>query len=158
MNEHQNEHREEQQLVVFRLAKEDYGVDINAVREIIRMQDITQVPQTPDFLEGVINLRGKVIPVADLRKRFSLPTAEQTSDSRIVWVDISGQDIGMIVDAVAEVTRIFTDAVEPPSSVITTEDSDYITGIAKLDGHLIILLDLDRVLAGAGNMALAAAG
>ncbi|MCH7554176.1 MAG: chemotaxis protein CheW [Chloroflexi bacterium] len=149
----QEEHLDEQQLVVFSLAGEAYGIDINAVREIIRMQTITNVPRTPEFVEGVINLRGKVIPVVNLRMRFGLPVVEQTDDHRIVWVDIQGQDIGMIVDAVTEVTRIKTDSVEPPSSVITTAESDYLAGLAKLDGRMIILLELDRVLAGAADHA-----
>ncbi|MDA1226962.1 MAG: chemotaxis protein CheW [Chloroflexi bacterium] len=136
----------EQQLVVFDLATESYGVDIGAVREIIRMQEITNVPRTPEFVEGVINLRGKVIPVVDLRKRFGLPVEEKSSENRIVVVDIGGNDIGVIVDAVNEVLRIFTDSVEPPSSVITTADSDYLMGIAKVDDRLIILLDLESVL------------
>ncbi len=138
--------RSEQQLVVFDLASEAYGVDIGAVREIIRMQDITRVPRTPDFVEGVINLRGKVIPVVDLRKRFMVPVAEQTDDNRIVVVDIGGEDIGVVVDAVTEVLRILSDSVEPPSSVITTTDSDYLMGICKLESRMIILLDLERVL------------
>lgn len=136
----------EQQLVVFDLASEAYGVHIGAVREIIRLQDITRVPRTPDFVEGVINLRGNVIPVVDLRKRFMLPVAEQTDDNRIVVVDIGGQDIGVVVDAVTEVLRILSDSVEPPSSVITTADSDYLMGICKMESRLIILLDLERVL------------
>lgn len=136
----------EQQLVVFDLASEGYGVDIGAVREIIRMQEITRVPKTPEFVEGVINLRGKVIPVIDLRKRFGLHVAEQNKDNRIVVVDIGKQDIGVIVDAVTEVLRISTDSVEPPTSVITSADSDYLLGIAKLESRLIILLDLESVL------------
>ncbi len=138
--------RSEQQLVVFDLASEAYGVDIGAVREIIRLQDITKIPRTPDFVEGVINLRGKVIPVVDLRKRFMVPVAEQTDDNRIVVVDIGGEDIGVVVDAVTEVLRILSDSVEPPSSVITTTDSDYLMGICKLESRMIILLDLERVL------------
>lgn len=134
------------QLVVFDLASEAYGVDIGAVREIIRMQEITCVPRTPEFVEGVINLRGKVIPVIDLRRRFGLPVADQNDDNRIVVVDIGGQGIGVIVDAVTEVLRLATDAVEPPSAVITTTDSDYLLGIAKVENRLIILLDLERVL------------
>lgn len=136
----------EQQLVVFDLATESYGVDIGAVREIIRLQEITNVPRTPEFVEGVINLRGKVIPVVDLRKRFGLPVGDQSTENRIVVVDIGGQDIGVIVDAVNEVLRIFTDSVEPPSSVITTADSDYLMGIAKVEDRLLILLDLESVL------------
>ena len=136
---------EEQQLVIFALADENYGVDINGVREIIRMQDITSVPKAPSFVNGVINLRGKVIPVLDLRRRFSMPETEHTKDSRIVVVDIKGQDIGMVVDAVTEVLRIPNSAVEPPSSIVTTMDSDYLQGIAKLENQLVILLDLTKV-------------
>ena len=138
---------EEMQLVIFDLAGEPYGVFIQAVLEIIRMQEITTIPQAPYFVKGVINLRGKVIPVADLRKRFSMPEAEESKESRIVVVDIGGQAIGMTVDAVTEVTRIPAGTVEPPSAVITTDDSDYLLGIAKLDSGMIILLDLTRVLA-----------
>ena len=137
---------QEQQLVVFDLDSEAYGVDISAVREIIRMQDITRVPRTPEFVEGVINLRGKVIPVVDLRKRFGLTEGERNKDNRIVVVDIGGQDIGVVVDAVTEVLRIFTSAIEPPSSVITSADSEYLLGIAKLDDKMIILLELETVL------------
>jgi len=136
----------EQQLVSFDLATESYGVDIGAVREIIRLQKITNVPRTPEFVEGVINLRGKVIPVVDLRKRFGLPVGDQSAENRIVVVDIGGQDIGVIVDAVNEVLRIFSDSVEPPSSVITTADPDYLMGIAKVDNKLLLLLDLESVL------------
>ena len=138
--------QDERQLVVFDLADEGYGVDISAVREIIRLQEITQVPRTPEFVEGVINLRGKVIPVIDLRKRFGVTVEAESQDNRIVVVDIGDQDIGVIVDAVKEVLRIPTDSVEPPASVITTAGSDYLLGIAKLDSRLIILLDLQKVL------------
>ncbi len=136
----------EQQLVVFDLSGESYGISIESVREIIRLQEITKVPRTPEFVEGVINLRGKVIPVVELRKRFGLEAKERDQDNRIVNVDIGGHEIGMVVDAVTEVLRISSNQVEPPSSVITTADSGYLRGIAKLDDRLIILLDLDQVL------------
>jgi purine-binding chemotaxis protein CheW len=136
----------ERQLVVFDLNDEAYGVDIGAVREIIRMQEITRVPRAPRFIEGVINLRGKVIPVVDLRERFSMPGTERTEEHRIVVVDVMGQDIGMVVDAVTEVSRVSEASIEPPSSVITTEDSDYLTGIVKTDSKLIILLDIAKVI------------
>ena len=138
---------EEMQLVIFDLSEETYGVDIISVREIIRMQEITKVPRTPEFVKGVINLRGKVIPVIDLRKRFGFRQAEATKDTRIVVVDIGGNDIGVVVDAVTEVLRLSADAVEPPTGVITTADSEYLLGIAKLESRLIILLDLQRALA-----------
>ena len=128
MNENENVENDEQQLVVLDLAQETYGVDINTVREIIRMQEITKVPKTLDFVEGIINLRGKVIPVVDLRKRFGLPITEQNKDSRIVVVDIDGQSIGIVVDGVSEVLRISNDSVEPPSSMITAMDSENLRG------------------------------
>jgi purine-binding chemotaxis protein CheW len=136
----------ERQLVLFDLGGEVYGVDIASVHEIIRMQPITKVPKAPFFVEGVINLRGKVIPVVDMRRRFGLAKVEQTKDNRIVVVDSSGQNIGIIVDAVTEVLRIPADSVETPSEIITTTDSDYLLGIAKRDDTMIILLDLDKVL------------
>ncbi len=145
---------EERQLVVFDLARESYGVDIIAVQSIIRMQPITKVPRTMEFVEGVINLRGTVIPVVDLRKRFGLTATEETKDSRIVVVDISGQEVGMVVDAVTEVLRISSDSIEPPSSVITSADSAYLLGIAKIMDKLVILLDLEEVFTDADKQAL----
>jgi len=138
----------ERQLVVFDLAGERYGVEINAVREIIRMQEVTHVPDSPDYVEGVMNLRGSMIPVVDLRRRFGLPVTDVTTDSRVVVVDISGEGIGVIVDAVTEVLRISEASVSPTSTVITTEDSFYIEGIARLDDRLLILLDIERALSG----------
>ncbi len=146
---------DERQLVIFDLAAESYGVDINAVQGIIRMQTITRVPRTPEFVEGVINLRGEVIPVVDLRKRFGLTATEETKDSRIVVVYIGGQQVGMIVDAVTEVLRIQADSIEPPSSVITSADSAYLMGIAKLEDRLITLLDLEQALSEAEKNTLA---
>ena len=145
MAEEKNIAGEERQLVVFDLAHEAYGVDIMAVQSIIRMQAITKVPRTMHYVEGVINLRGTVIPVVDLRKRFGLVVTDETKDSRIVVVDINGQEVGMIVDAVTEVLRVSGDAIEPPSSVIAGADSAYLLGIAKLEDKLVILLDLDQV-------------
>lgn len=136
----------ETQLVVFDLASEYYGVDIGDVREIIRMQLITRVPGAPSYVEGVINLRGRVVPVVDLRKRLKLNVGEQTKESRIVVVDIAGRDVGVVVDAVTEVLRVPLTSIEPPSSMITNSDSDYLRGIAKLESKLIILLDLNKVL------------
>ena len=140
------EQGDERQMVVFDLSGEAYGVNIETVREIIRMQAVTYVPDTPDFVEGVINLRGNVNPVVDLRKRFGLHVGEETDDTRIVVVDIGGDDIGVIVDAVTEVLRVSESAIEPTSALITTADSFYIEGIAKLGDRLLILLDLERVL------------
>jgi purine-binding chemotaxis protein CheW len=148
---------EEEQLVVFELASESYGVDIGAVNTIIRMQSITEIPRSPDFVEGVINLRGSIIPVIDLRKRFGLAVGEATKASRIVVVEASGQMIGMIVDAVAETLRLSQDSIEPPSPIVTSLDSDYVRGVGKLESRLVILLDLDKVLSTKETDALRAA-
>jgi purine-binding chemotaxis protein CheW len=136
----------EEQLVVFELAGESYGVEISRVQEIDRMQAITVVPQAPPFVEGVINLRGRITPVVDLRTRFGLPKAEPTPLTRIVVVKAGEEWVGLVVDAVSEVLRIPVDAIEPPSAMVTTAESTYLRGIAKLESRLIILLDLDRVL------------
>lgn len=136
-----------EQLVVFTLSSESFGVDISRVSGIERMMGITRVPRSPEFVEGVVNLRGRVIPVVDLRKIFCLPLGEETKDTRIVVVDIRGQHIGCLVDEVSEVLRIPSDSVEPPSSLVTSSaGSDYLLGIAKLEGRMIILLDLEKVL------------
>ncbi len=134
------------QLVVFDLASEHYGVDISDVREIIRMQNITRVPGVTSYVEGIINLRGKVLPVLDLRKRLGLKVADQTEESRIVVIDITDGEAGVIVDAVTEVLRVPNSSIEPPSSMVTQGNSDYLRGIAKLTNRLIILLDLNKLL------------
>ncbi len=136
----------ENQLVVFMLAKEHYGVRIAVVESIIKLQPITAVPCSPSFVEGVTNLRGRVLPVIDLRKRFGLPAEESTKDTRIVVVEMNGTLVGMIVDAVSEVLRVPAESVESPSPIITTVDSAFITGIAKVGERLIVLLDLEKVL------------
>jgi len=138
---------DERQLVVFQLGAELYGVEISRVHEIIRLQSVTRVPRAPAFVEGVINLRGKVIPVVDLRRRFGLPTADHTRASRIVVVELGDQVVGIVVDGVSEVLRVNTSIVEPPSPVVAGIDSEYLHGIAKLTDRLVILLDLDRILA-----------
>lgn len=134
------------QLVVFQLAGEFYGVDIHQVREIIRVPEITRVPRTPEFVEGVINLRGSVIPIIDLRKRFGFPEGGVEDDRRIVVVELEDKTLGVIVDAVSEVLRIGRDAIEPPSPYIVDLDTHYLIGIARLDERLVILLDVNRVL------------
>lgn len=136
----------EDQLVVFQLAQQTYGIDIASVFEIIRMEKITKVPRTPDFVEGVINLRGKIIPVIDLCKRFGLDCSDATNSSRIIIVDVDGNTIGMIVDAVSEVLSVPVDSIEPPPSMIHGIDAAYLRGIAILEGGLIILLNLGKIL------------
>jgi purine-binding chemotaxis protein CheW len=137
----------EREIVVFRLAESVYGIDIDVVREIIRMQGITPVPNAPDFIEGVTNLRGKICPVMDMRRRFGLPLARITADSRIVVIEIDGEDVGMIVDAVEEVLRLPGSSVEPPPlREVKSINTDIIEGIANLGTRLIVLFDVDRIL------------
>jgi purine-binding chemotaxis protein CheW len=136
----------ENQLVVFELANEHYGVDIAAVESIIKMQPITVVPHAPAFVEGVTNLRGKVLPVIDLHKRFGLAEDGAAKDQRIVVVSVGNSEVGMVVDGVSEVLRIPGEAIEPPPPMVTTVDSTFITGIAKMPERLVILLDLNEVL------------
>lgn len=136
----------EYQLVVFDLAGEHYGVDISAVEGIIKMQNITRMPQSPEFVEGVTNLRGSVLPVIDLRKRFGQPGCEADKDTRIVVVDMEGTKVGIIVDAVSEVLRVPEETIEATPPMVTSVDTSFIRGIAKLADRLIILLDLPKVL------------
>jgi purine-binding chemotaxis protein CheW len=145
------------QLVIFELASEVYGINFGTAREIIRMQAVTYLLEAPDFVEGVINLRGHVIPVVDIRKRFGLPVTEPTNESRILVVGIGGEDLGVIVDAVTEVQCISEDSIEHAIVLFTTEDSYYIEGIAKVEDQLLILLDLDRALDSDGIQVAAAA-
>ncbi len=133
------------QLVTFFLGGEVYGIDILAVQEIIRMQNITDVPRTADYVEGVINLRGKVIPIIDLRKRFNLVASEETKDSRIIVVEIHHKIIGMIVDGVSKVIRLNADLVEPPSLIVGGADYNYIKGVGRINDQLVILLDIEKI-------------
>ncbi len=136
---------QELQLVIFRLAKEEYGLPITKVQEINRLVPITKLPQTPSFMEGIINLRGRIIPVIDLRKRFQLAATEQSEDNRIIIVEVSGQTIGIIVDAVTEVVRLPGSSVEPPPPTFIL-DAQYIHGVGKLEERLLIMLDIDKIL------------
>jgi purine-binding chemotaxis protein CheW len=133
------------QLVTFRLGEEEYGVDILKVHEIDRMMDITEVPNAPSCIEGVINLRGKVIPVINLRKKFGLPPREADERTKIVVVDI-GTSAGMIVDSVSEVLRISSDIIEPPPAMAAGAGSEFILGVGKLKDRLLILLDIEKLL------------
>lgn len=136
----------ENQYVVFKLEDEFYGVNIATVESIIKVQDITKMPHMPDFVEGITNLRGKVIPVIDLRKRFKLHSAAENDDTRIVVVEIDGIMAGMVVDMVTEVLRVSDDNIEPPSPMVSTVNTAFITSIAKVEDRLIILLDLGEIL------------
>jgi purine-binding chemotaxis protein CheW len=142
----QNTSDELLQLVSFNIGEEEFGVDILKVQEINRMVDVTRVPNTPEYVDGVINLRGKVIPIIDLRRRFGMARKEKDKNSRIIVVELSGKVLGFVVDAVSEVLRIKKSVSEPPPPIIAGIDAEYITAIAKLENRLLILLDLERVL------------
>ncbi len=144
---------QELQLVIFRLAKEEYGLPITKVQEINRLVPITKLPQTPVFMEGIINLRGRIIPVVDLRKRFQLEVSDYNDDSRIIIVEVSGQTVGIIVDAVAEVVRLPAASVEPPPPTFIL-DAKYIQGVGKLESRLLILLEIDQILTSQETIAL----
>jgi purine-binding chemotaxis protein CheW len=134
-------------LVVFKLTDEHYGIDIQRVQSIIPMPTITVVPGVPRFIEGIINLRGALVPVVDLRARFDLTAAAETQKRVIVIVEIDGQQVGIIVDKVIEVRKVLDEAIEPPSPFLASVDTAYLRGIAKVEERMIILLDLDRVFA-----------
>lgn len=134
------------QLVTFRIGEEEFGVDILAVQEIIRLMQITMVPRAPEFIEGVINLRGKVIPVVNMRARFNKEHHEPDSSTRIVVMELDQKIVGFLVDGVSEVLRIPENTVEDPPPVVAGIGSEYIRGIGKLDNRLLILLDLDHLL------------
>jgi purine-binding chemotaxis protein CheW len=134
------------QLVTFHIGDEEFGVEILKVQEIIRMIGITRVPKAPAFVEGVINLRGKVIPIIDLRKRFGMAAQEHDKHTRIIVIEIKKVIVGFVVDSVSEVLRIPSSTVEPPPAIISGIESEYISGVGKLADRLLILLDLDRLL------------
>jgi purine-binding chemotaxis protein CheW len=136
------------QMVSFRLAEEEYGIEITKVQEIILMGSITRVPQTPDYIKGLINLRSTVIPIVDLRLRFGLPEENATDETRIMVVNVAGKTIGIIVDAVSEVLRVAEEQIAPPPPTVTSLGQDYLTGLVKLENRLLTMVDIDKVLGG----------
>lgn len=148
------DHGANAQIVSFRLANEEYGVDIMRVQEIILPGQITQMPQVPDYICGLINLRGSVIPIIDLRKRFGLTVAKNDENTRIIVVNVAGKTIGIVVDAVNEVLRFSSEQTEPPPSSIVGIDHDYIRGLVKFEDKLLILLNIDNVLSQAEQEAM----
>lgn len=137
----------EYQLVVFTIGKEEFGVDISQVREIVRLVQITYLPKAPVFIEGVVNLRGQVLAVIDLAKRLGLDSQQRGENTRIIVVEVGENTVGMIVDSVSEVLRLSSDCVDEVPSLVDTEVPEhYIKGVGKLKDRLLVLLDLNRIL------------
>ncbi|MGJ9381431.1 chemotaxis protein CheW [Salipaludibacillus sp. CF4.18] len=137
---------QDMKVIVFQLKDEEYGVEVDQVRSIERVEHITRVPSTPDFVEGVINLRGVVTPIIDLRKRFEIEAIDHTDTTRVIIVTVGNMDVGLVVDAANDVIDISRESVEPPPEVVGSLEAEYIQGVAKLEKRLLILLNLDKVL------------
>ncbi|MBL0388933.1 purine-binding chemotaxis protein CheW [Tumebacillus sp. ITR2] len=137
---------EEVKVIVFRLEDEEYGVEVNQVRSIEHMQKITRVPRTPEFVKGVINLRGIVTPVIDLKSRFDLGEENYTDTTRIIIVAVDDMEVGLIVDAANDVIDIPVNKIEQPPAVVGGINKAYLRGVAKLSDRLLIMLNLDKVL------------
>ena len=136
----------EGKFLTFVLSNEEYGIEILKVREIIGLMDITSVPQTPDYMKGVINLRGKVIPVIDLRMKFSMPEEEHTQETCVIVVEVNSTSIGLIVDSVSEVSDIASGEIENAPKFGQGIDTSFIMGLGKVKDKIIIMLDIDEVL------------
>jgi purine-binding chemotaxis protein CheW len=136
----------EGKFLTFVLGEEIYGIEILKAREIIGLMDITTVPQTPDYMKGVINLRGKVIPVIDLRKKFSMQEGVHTQETCVIVVEVNSSSIGLIVDSVSEVSDITGEEIENAPSYGQGIDTSFIMGLGKVKNKIIILLDIDAVL------------
>jgi purine-binding chemotaxis protein CheW len=135
------------QFVICRIGQEEFAVDVLSVQEINRLVEVTRVPKTPRFVEGVINLRGRIIPVLDLRRRFGLTASTQTLQSRIVVVSVQAKLVGFIVDSVVEVLRVPKSAIEPPPNIGSSAGAEFTQGVGRIDDRLLIVLDLNRLLA-----------
>ncbi|HOR93321.1 MAG TPA: chemotaxis protein CheW [Spirochaetota bacterium] len=136
------------QLVSFKLDKIEYGIDILSVHEILRIPEITRLPNAPDYIKGVINLRGNVIPVVDIRMRFGMPSAPVTELSRIIVVEIGEKLVGLMVDNVYQVIRLSRSRIDEPHELIEGISTEFINGIGRLQDRLIVILRLDNILFG----------
>ena len=133
------------QLISFKLGEETYGIEITKIREIIRMGQITQIPEAPRYIKGLINLRSTVIPVIDLRTRFGLAEGELTNESRIMVLNVGSRTIGIVVDAVSEVLRVTGDQISEAPPTVASLGDEYMTGLVRLEEQLLILLDVDKL-------------
>ncbi len=134
------------QLISFEVGEEEYGLEILRVKEVIRIRQITRLPGSPSFVKGIINLRGDVIPIIDLRDKFGLEEQEYTGSTRVIVAAVDGKLVGMVVDAVSQVVRLPADQVDPPPPIAGGLSARFVKGVGKLEDRLIILLDLDRIL------------
>ncbi|MEW6733244.1 MAG: chemotaxis protein CheW [Acidobacteriota bacterium] len=135
-----------EQLIVFKIGNEVFGVEIGLIKEIIPYQDVTPVPDSYDFVEGIINLRGRIVTVIDMRKRLHAPVAPHEKSTRIIIMESDGRLMGLIVDSANEILRVSPDMIAPPPELISEVGAQYITGIARISERLIIMLDLRRIL------------
>jgi purine-binding chemotaxis protein CheW len=133
-------------IIGFRVGRETFGVPIRLVHEIVRVPEITSVPDSPGYVEGVINLRGKIVSVVDLRKRFGEKTITTNKKNRILVTEVEGKMVGLIVDAASEVIKIPETEVDLPPSVFEEGELNYVTGVGKLNGRLVIMIDLSKIL------------
>src|SRR2546421_4601376 len=133
-------------LVGFRIGSETFGVPINLVHEIVRVPEITSVPDAPDYVEGVINLRGKIVSIVDLRKRFGEAEIKRHKKNRILVAEVEGKMVGLIVDSASEVLKIPPSEIDTPPDIFEQNEVHYVTGVGKLNGRLIILVDLTKIL------------
>lgn len=145
-NEQHGGYSDDTQFVSFLLGDEEYGVPIMQVQEIIRFERLTHIPQSAQFVRGVLNLRGRVMPVIDLRQKFGLEECDEDRHTRIIVIDTGGQNMGMVVDEVSEVITIDSARIEPAPELGTKVRTDFIRGMGKLEDRLVILLDIDKVL------------
>jgi purine-binding chemotaxis protein CheW len=134
------------QIVGFRVGRESFGLPIGVVHEIVRPPQITAVPQAPEYVEGVINLRGRIVPVIDLRRRFGEPAAANTGKNRVVIVSSEGRLVGLMVDAASEVLKLSETQIEAAPKVLAGDETNFVTGVAKHQDRLIILIDLKKIV------------
>lgn len=146
------------QLVTFSVGGEEFGLDVFSVHEILRHQEVTAVPRAPAFVEGVLDVRGEVVPVVDLRRRFEVAEIGYDDDTRIVLVDFAGERLGLVVDSVTEVLRAPETAISAPPAYIRGLSAEFVRGIVRHNGRLIILVDLERILSSEERIALEGAG
>jgi purine-binding chemotaxis protein CheW len=134
------------QLISFTVGGEEYGLDLLRVKEVIRIRQVTWLPKAPACVKGIINLRGEVIPIVDLRERFGLAQQESTALTRVIVVEVEGRPVGMVVDSASQVVRVPADQFDDPPQVMGRGTQDFITAVGKVDDHLVIMIDVDRIL------------